>query len=250
MFKSKYIFRVDDVAPNMNWHNFNKLKSIFTEYDVKPLIGVIPENQDPYLKSFDKCIDDFWVQIRRLHNNLGWPVALHGYNHVYRTDNPGLLKINKRSEFAGLSEKEQKEKIILGKLKLEMEGLKISAFMAPSHSFDETTLKVLAGNNICVISDGFGIYPYKRKNIIFIPQLFATPKKMPFGLYTFCLHPNFLTGSEINNIEKFIRYNKTSIITFDEAVSSMTDRLWQHAVNSIVRMLMGIRFEMRALINS
>jgi predicted deacetylase len=247
MEHSKYIFRVDDVAPNMDWYNFHRLKDIFIKYDIKPLIGVIPENQDPYLKSFDECTEDFWEQIRLLHHNLKWPIALHGYNHVYTTNNEGILKIHKRSEFAGLNEKEQNDKIVLGKLKLEIEQLEISAFMAPSHSFDETTLKVLSNNNIGVITDGFGIYPFKWKSIIFIPQLFATPRKMPYGVYTWCLHLNSFTDNCFEVIENFVRNNQSSIISFDEAKLLMANTIWQRINNCLVRILMNIRLRIRSL---
>lgn len=249
MEKPKYIFRIDDVAPNMNWHNFYRIRDIFIRYEIKPLLGVIPNNQDPFLIGFFESKDSFWEEIRTLHQELKWSIALHGYNHLYSSNKAGILKINRRSEFAGIEEKEQNEKIIFGKLKLEEENLKISAFMAPAHSFDKTTLKVLNNNHINVITDGFGLYPYKRKSIIFIPQLFATPRKMPYGIYTWCLHPNSLTDKSIEAIEDFINKNQNFIIPFDEAKLLLANTLWHHVNNCFVRILMYIRFGIRMLLH-
>lgn len=33
----------------------------------------------------------------------GWHIALHGYDHVYISENSGLEPFNNKSEFAGLS---------------------------------------------------------------------------------------------------------------------------------------------------
>ena len=107
----KYIFRLDDICENMNWENFDKIKQIFIENDVKPIIGVIPNNQDKELKSYPKCSGDFWKEVKELQDEKGWTVALHGYNHVYDTCDSGILGINNRSEFAGLSKEVQNEKI-------------------------------------------------------------------------------------------------------------------------------------------
>lgn len=45
---AKYIFRLDDICPNMNWDNFYRLEEIFDKYDVKPVVGVIPNNNSTF----------------------------------------------------------------------------------------------------------------------------------------------------------------------------------------------------------
>ena len=35
--KTGYIFRLDDIAPNMNWGMMEKVKKLFIENDVKPI---------------------------------------------------------------------------------------------------------------------------------------------------------------------------------------------------------------------
>ena len=44
--KTGYIFRLDDIAPNMNWQMLARVRKLFNHYNVKPIIGVIPKNED------------------------------------------------------------------------------------------------------------------------------------------------------------------------------------------------------------
>ncbi|HHV26591.1 MAG TPA: DUF2334 domain-containing protein [Tissierellia bacterium] len=213
---AKYIFRLDDIAENMNWDNYFSLKKIFDNYGVKPIIGVIPNNEDTELLDYPRCEFNFWKEIREL-QEMGWSIALHGYNHKYLTNDSGILDINYRSEFAGVSYEIQNKKILAGKEILKKNGIIIDAFMAPAHSFDENTLNALIDNDIKTVTDGYTFYPYYFKGILFVPQLLSTPRKMPFGIYTWCLHPNIMNSRKINAIEEFIKQNQDNIISFTEA---------------------------------
>lgn len=237
--KAKYIFRLDDIAENMDWGKFLLLKELFIKHDIKPIIGVIPNNEDPELLSFPKCPFDFWEEIRSL-QKLGWSIALHGFSHKYITRDSGIFGINKKSEFAGLSYDLQNEKVRKGKLIFEQNGLKIDAFMAPAHSLDHTTLEVLVNNNIKTITNGFCLYPYYYKEIFFVPQLFATPRKMPFGVYTWCLHPNTMDEDSIQRLEEFIKANKENIISFDDAKKYATNRFFAKFTGLIIKGLLTI----------
>lgn len=240
---SQYIFRIDDIAPNMNWENFEKLKQIFITYNIKPIIGVIPDNKDRYLCQFpnrDKNL--FWNTIRLLQNVYGWDIALHGYEHVYSTRESGILKINKRSEFAGETEEIQRNKIHSGMKLMKAEKVTICAFMAPAHSFDSITLKVLKNSNLNVITDGFGLYPYYYQDILFVPQLFSKPRRMPFGIFTFCLHINSFKDDNLLDIEKFIIKNKRNIISFSDITSNIKTTKWIKFNNYIIRKLMIFKY--------
>ena len=57
--KCRIIIRLDDIAPNMNWDMMKRTKDLFKKYNVKPLIGVIPKNEDKELKSYQKCDFNF-----------------------------------------------------------------------------------------------------------------------------------------------------------------------------------------------
>lgn len=214
---AKYIFRLDDICENMNWDNYHKVKSIFQKNDVKPIIGVIPNNKSKEFLKYPKCDFDFWDEIRNLQNEYKWSIALHGYNHVYENENSGIFGKWPSSEFAGLSFQEQCYKISEGKRIFENQNIKIDAFMAPAHSMDNITIECLKQNEINIVTDGWALYPYYYKDVLFVPQLFATPRKMKFGIYTWCFHTNNMSEKKIDELEIFIKENKKDIICFSEA---------------------------------
>lgn len=234
---SKHIFRLDDIAENMNWENYFFLKRIFKKYNVKPIIGVIPNNKDDELKKYSKSDFNFWDEIREV-QNMGWSIALHGYNHKYETKSSGILNINNRSEFAGLPFERQNEKIKLGKKILQENGIKIDAFMAPAHSFDNLTIECLLANGINTVTDGYGLYPYYYRGILFVPQLLSRPRKMPFGVFTWCMHPNTMSKDSIRDIEKFIKNNKGDIITFQEAKEMTQNNILNRLSAKILRKML------------
>ena len=103
--KKMLTFRLDDIAPGLKRDNFKRIEEIFDEFDIKPMIGVVPQNEDSNL-SVDDIDDGFWDDIRRLQDK-GWIIAQHGYRHVYSNECGGLLDANPFSEFAGVSYEEQ-----------------------------------------------------------------------------------------------------------------------------------------------
>ena len=50
----KILIRFDDIAENMNWRFMDKSEQLFDKYNIKPILGVIPNNQDKELKSYPK----------------------------------------------------------------------------------------------------------------------------------------------------------------------------------------------------
>lgn len=230
---AKYLFRLDDICENMKWDNFYKLKEIFIENDIKPIIGVIPKNTDKELLKYDTCDIDFWDEIKKLQDEEDWSIALHGFNHNFKTKNSGILGINDRSEFAGLSKEVQSARIKEGKNILNCNGINPKLFMAPAHSFDEITLECLKENEINTITDGYSFWPYYEYDMLFIPQLFARPRKMPFGIYTWCIHLNTMSIDDINNIKLFIESNKENIVCFEDIVGYKSNL----KSNKIIRLL-------------
>lgn len=201
---AKYIFRIDDITPGMNWENFSRIEKIFDMVNIKPIIGVVPDNQDIKLNWFGS-IDDFWWKIKELHEKW-WIIAQHGYQHIYTNDNPGLLDINKYSEFAGLPYDKQYEKILAGKLIMEKElGFVSKWWMAPAHSFDEVTCKVLKELGFEYITDGVGIFPFEKFWLKWLPQQIWKPKKQIFWIWTVCLHLNSYSIDFLNLIDDFCK---------------------------------------------
>lgn len=206
-------FRLDDITPDMNWDTFYQLKSVFDKYHIKPLLGVVPDNRDDSLKRGALCAD-FWKVIRQLQED-GWLIAQHGYRHQYCSNNKGLLRLKEVSEFAGLTYEEQKEKIRRGSKILQKNGIYVTIFMAPGHTFDKNTLKALKENGFLYITDGYSTQLYQRNGIIHIPCRVSAPQ-VSRGVDTICLHTNHMKTKEITAVEDFIRSHRESIVNYSQ----------------------------------
>lgn len=213
---TRYMFRMDDIAPNMHWVRYFQLLELFGSHDLKPLLGVIPDNQDPELRRHAHCEFDFWEHIRD-RQATGWDIAVHGYQHLLGAEAPESSGPNKRTEFAGLPYSVQYDKLKQAVSIFRKQGLRADTFMAPAHSFDRTTLEALKDVGIYTITDGYALYPTWRHGILFVPQQFANPRRMPFGVYTFCLHPNSMTDTQFAMIAAFLQRNRHEVIAFSEA---------------------------------
>lgn len=209
----KYFFRLDDIAPNMNWDNFNLAAEIFKNNGIKPLVAVIPDVKDPKLldHSFNPNFWQFIIELR----NSGWIIAQHGYQHL-SNGGGGVLRIHKSGEFAGLDFKNQEMMINAGRKIMEEKNLASDVFVAPRHSFDRETLKALKQNNFQFISDGIALWPFKKWGLVWLPQILWRPRKGMIGLVTVALHTNTMSPDDIKNIEKFIEKNRQKIGNFSE----------------------------------
>ncbi|MGC6501407.1 MAG: DUF2334 domain-containing protein, partial [Flavobacteriaceae bacterium] len=103
-------------------------------------------------------------------------------------------------------------KMAAGKKILKQKGLSPTLFMAPSHSFDQTTLTVVKELGYA-ITDGFGLWPKVKKGILFVPQLFASPVHLGIGVYTICLHTDNMKDNDFERIEKHIEKNHKQYIS-------------------------------------
>lgn len=166
--KSKYLIRLDDACSQMNKSRWQRMEAILDKYEIKPMVGIIPNNEDP-VTCIDPIDPNFVVKALNWQKK-GWAIALHGYNHICTTTIGGINPVHKRSEFAGISLSEQKEKISKGyKILVDM-GLIPQYFFAPSHTFDRNTLKALAEEtSIRIISDTIALYPYRLDEFAVIP---------------------------------------------------------------------------------
>jgi predicted deacetylase len=195
--------RMDDITPDMDWDKFNKFKTILDRYGVKPLIGVVPDNQDPKL-SLNEAHEDFWDYIKELQND-GWTIAMHGLSHLYTTKEGGMFPLNHKSEFAGYSYDKQCEMISKGKELLASHGIYTDIFMAPSHSYDVNTIEALKKNGFTKITDGFGYEPYERYGMTFYPisaNRGSVLKSSRDGAVTFVVHTNTMKDKEFDYYEQ------------------------------------------------
>lgn len=242
----KFLIRLDDACPYMERAKWQRIENLLDKYEIKPLVGIIPANADPI--TMINCEDNhFWEKARKWQEK-GWIVALHGYDHVYISEEGGINPFWHRSEFAGVSLDKQKEKIRNGLAVLQKYNVNPKCFFAPSHTYDENTLEALKSeSDIRIISDSIGTIPYHYKGIVFIPQIVGhcTVPPLP-GYWTFCLHPNVMTNEDFENTERFIIDNKRNFISFDELdlnnvkKKSLFDRLLSHAF-FLMRRLKGLK---------
>lgn len=204
---SKYILRLDDAASKMNIENWNKMEKLLDKYNIKPLVGVIPDCKDPMMDEY-KVDEGFWDKVK-MWQEKGWCIALHGYEHVYCTQDGGINPVNKRSEFAGVSLEKQKEKIRKGVSIFKEHGINPQVFFAPSHTFDENTLIALKEeSNIGIISDTVANDVYYQAGFYFIPQQSGRVRKLPFKVCTFCYHPNMMKNEDFQILEEFCKKNQ------------------------------------------
>lgn len=224
---TKYLIRLDDACPYMNKEKWQRMESILDTYGIKPLVGIIPANADP--KTMIEPEDsNFWNKVQQWIGKK-WEMALHGYDHVCISDGGmnGLNPFWKRSEFAGLSLEQQKEKIRKGNEVLLSKGIHTKYFFAPSHTFDQSTLKALEDEtDIRIISDTIALKPYKSGNFTFISQISGHCVKMPIsGVYTFCFHPNTMKDKDFGALDSFLSDNKDSFISFSDIEMSKVGTL-------------------------
>lgn len=189
MRKRRILIRFDDICPTMNYEQFNRALDILRKYDIKPLLGIIPDCQDPKL-NIDEENRDFWSWIKDLQNE-GYTLAMHGYQHVYDSKKRGLVDIRFQSEFVGHSLEEQCEKIRKGKAVLNSYGIYTDIFFAPSHSYDNNTLKALKINGFRYLSDGMSRKSRVINGVMCIPcrngGCFRIGRN---GIYTAVFHTN------------------------------------------------------------
>ncbi len=201
---SKYIIRIDDVCPTMKWAPFIRIMDLCIKLNIHPVLGVVPDNQDPKLQ-IETTRSDFWEHIRS-YESQGAIIAQHGYQHRYVTKNAGIIGINAYSEFAGLSYNDQYEKIQRGKQMLEERlGTSPKWWMAPAHSLDEATCNALHELGFTYITDGIALYPYKEHGLTWVPQQLWSPRVMPTGVWTLCTHTNTISDNSLESLLSFMK---------------------------------------------
>ncbi len=202
-----YIIRLDDASEHMDLKKWMQIKKLLDKYGIKPIFGIIPNNQDLGLLRYEK-VAGFWECMRSWQSD-GWVPAMHGYTHVFETQSGGINPVNHKSEFAGISIKRQREKIRAGYEKLKSEGIEPSVFFAPAHTFDVNTLKAIyIETPIRVISDTIASDVYYKKPFYFIPQQSGRVRRLPFQTVTFCYHPNRMNGKDFIRLERFLHNNQ------------------------------------------
>ena len=234
------LIRLDDIAENMNWSLMRKCENLFEKHNIRPLLGVVSNNQDTELLSYEKN-DQFWSQIRAWQKK-NWEIAMHGYTHIYDKDTfkKDYFNYGGKSEFCGHSFDEQFSRIEKSLMIFKKENIEIRSFFAPNHTYDQNTFLALKKNNITNIIDGYGIMPYTKNNLNFIPQLFYKQILLPFGIQSTQIHLNYWGDDEFENFKDFIEKNKSKIISFDQAISKINNNVLYSSINFIVEKMLKL----------
>ncbi|MBQ7666201.1 MAG: DUF2334 domain-containing protein [Synergistaceae bacterium] len=212
------LLRFDDICPTMDYKQWNRAAEILEKYDIKPLLGVIPDCKDP-VQFIDEYHSDFWDYMKELQNK-GYALAMHGCNHVYDTQTRGIINGGYVSEFAGHSYEVQLEKIQRGKRILHDHGIDTDIFFAPAHSYDMNTLKALHECGFRYMSDGMTSKPVIREGVICLPSLFGGLPRIVHsnGYYTTVFHSSEWTRPDkqagYTNLQKVCEKYHDSIVDF------------------------------------
>jgi len=234
------LIRLDDIAENMNWNLMKKVELLFEKYEIKPVLGVIPNNKDNELLTYPKK-ENFWEQVRTW-KSKGWEIAMHGYTHVYdkKCGYKDYFNYGGGSEFFGHPIEEQTTKIKNGLNKFNNEKIKIRTFFAPNHTYDENTFTALKNCGINEVIDGYGFLPFTKNKINFIPQLFYKNLALPFGIQATQIHLNYWDEKDFDNFEKFIKKNLNKIITYDQALKTVNNNFFYKIINSLFEKILKL----------
>lgn len=203
-----YIIRLDDASEYRDVEKWERIEKLLAQYDIKPVVGVIPDNKDPDLTRQYSWDSTFWEKVR-VWQKKEWSIAMHGYQHRFITQNGGINPVNQYSEFAGVPLDSQIRMIQNGIDIFKEHEIKPQLFFAPAHTFDLNTLKALReGSEIQVMSDTIANDQYFEHDFYFIPQQAGRVRPLPMKIVTFCYHPNNMNQSDFIELEKFIRIHK------------------------------------------
>lgn len=242
-----YLLRFDDICPTMNWAVWEAIERQLVQHNVRPILAVVPDNRDPKLMC-DPPIPEFWARVRRW-QEMGYTIALHGYQHVYVNQERGLTRLTPQSEFAGLSYEVQRAKLQQAVAIFAEHGVRIDAWVAPSHSFDRTTLKVLSELGVKVVSDGLWPWPHADEDGMFwVPQQLWDFRPRPAGTWTVCNHHNGWTPRHLEEFSRNLALHAGRMVDLawvaqtyakrplklSDRILAICDLMWNHRIKAVL----------------
>lgn len=212
-----FILRFDDICPTMRWDIWSEIESVLISAGVKPILAIVPDNRDPVLQA-GPAARDFWDRARRW-QELGWTIALHGYQHLYVAHDGGLVTSRKKSEFASLPKDEQKEKLQRATEIFAAEGIRSRVWIAPGNAFDETTVSLLREFGLDTISAGWFWRPFVGPhNVTWVPCQLSIFRSVPRGVWTVCYHHNLWSDADMAEFKQGMQQYRDSIVSLDQAL--------------------------------
>ena len=216
---AQYLLRIDDLCPTVDQRRWLRLRDIVREFGIRPILAVVPDNQDPELRRSPPD-PEFWKQMRELEAS-GAAIAIHGYRHQCESRGASLIPFHGHTEFAGLDVKEQQWMLQAGLEILRSKGLNPRLWVAPRHGFDWNTLTALKQVGISHLSDGFAQRPFLRGGVVWIPQQIWEPVERSSGLWTICLHPNSMTREKAEELRAFLGRRAGQFTSFDRVTAGL-----------------------------
>jgi hypothetical protein len=213
---AEYLLRCDDLCPATPVERWRRVESLIEEFDLQPILAVVPENRDPEL---DVSTPDpsFWQRIHAREVS-GAVVGLHGYRHICASPGRSLVRLARTSEFAGVPARIQRAWISEGLRILRAHGLNPRIWVAPRHGFDRNTLDALSAEGIALLSDGFARIPFRRGGATWIPQQLWGPVDKPKGLWTICVHANTASDADISALRAFLSVHADQFTSIDRVL--------------------------------
>ena len=169
---------------------------------------------------------------------------MHGCNHLYtqKSDKKDLFNYGGNSEFYGLNYSMQLKKIKTGLEEFKKRNIYIRSFFAPNHIYDQNTLKALKSSEIKIIIDGYGLFPFYKNEILFIPQLFYKEIILPFGIQSTQIHLNQWDDEHFATFKNFIMKKNEKITDLNYILSIKEPNFLKNLTNYLVELsLKGLR---------
>lgn len=186
------------------------------EFNLKPILAVVPDNRDRELMRSDPD-PTFWQRMRTLEAS-GASIALHGYQHLCGNKGKSLVPLHRHSEFAGVPLDLQRQWISAGLDILRGNGLNPRVWVAPRHGFDANTLLALREERIGLLSDGLARAPFLRQGLVWIPQQLWSPVDKRSGLWTVCIHSNTANRPQADKLRAFVSSHAAQFTSVDRIV--------------------------------
>jgi predicted deacetylase len=214
---AQYLLRFDDLCPTVSRERWQHCRALIEEFDLRPILAVVPDNQDPALQ-VSPPDPRFWGEMRVM-QSAGATIGLHGYRHLCASRGRSLVPLQDASEFAGVPAEIQRLWIHEGLRILREQDLSAKIWVAPRHGFDANTLRALRAEGVGLVSDGLTPRAFLRDGLIWIPQQLWAPVERPSGLWTICVHPNTATKAQIADLRAFLRSHAQQFTSVERALA-------------------------------
>ena len=226
--KTGFVLRFDDLCPTANWPVWDHVEELLGEFDVRPIVSVIPDNRDKALL-VSRPGENFWDRVRSWQSRK-WTLGLHGYQHCYLTKKAGLYGRSAASEFAGLPYEVQEIKLQNAVRIFNQRGVKPEVWVAPAHSFDVNTVDILLRMGVRVINDGYALYPHQdERGMLWIPQQVGRFRNLPIGIWTICFHFNRWKDNDLKQFRADLQRFRPQILSVDDVLQLCKRQTWVHA---------------------